>query len=821
MVMGSDDAVHKKGIVMESTQAKLQQLNLKEKVKLISGASLWRTFPIEHAGIPILKVSDGPNGVRGDGGKPAASFPVGICLASTWDTGLIEQVGADIADEARSKDVQVVLGPTINIHRTPLAGRNFECYSEDPYLSGMLASAFTTGLQEKRVGACLKHFVCNDSEFERHTISVEVDERTLREIYLRPFEIAIRKSRPWTLMASYNRINGVYACSHDYLINQILKKEWGFEGLVISDWFAAKETVENATGGLDLEMPGPAVAWGQALLGSLKRGEVTEEVIDDKVSRLLKVLDWSGRFDQPDEKVEQAINEPQHRDTAYQAAVEGMVLLKNTGILPLKSEQLSKLALIGPNTHSFRIMGGGSSALRPHYVSTPMDALAEKLPETELVSVAGCLTHKFIPEPPGRWLSPVEQGSESVSGLMARFYADTDCQELILERAIRASTIHATDKARAIILEGWLLCETAGIHTLGLLSTGKARLYADGKLLIDNWQDVQPGEAFFSQGSVEKRAQLDLIAGQSVHLKIEFEAQPDKNFKSVRYGILGPQPNDGIKDAVDLAATADAVLLMVGTNDDWETEGNDRATLALPGDQDELIRRVLEVNANTVVVNNSGSPISMPWLAESPAVIQTWFAGQEFGNALVDILLGKANPSGKLPITFPAALQDTPAYTSYPGEFGKVHYGEGLYVGYRWYTSRDIQPLFAFGHGLSYTSFEYSELGIADCKADGSVAIEFDLCNNGECLGKEAVQVYLQAMHSPVAKPKLALACFAKITLSVGEKRRISLLLDAESFAHWDVEQGAWRQDPGHYLVHVGASSADLRLTVDLDYQVS
>lgn len=797
---------------------KLKLLSLAEKVKLISGESMWRTFPVERVGIPVLKVSDGPNGVRGDGGKAAACFPVGICMASTWNTALIEQVGADVADEARSKDVQVVLGPTINIHRTPLAGRNFECYSEDPYLSGLLAAAFTIGLQNKGVGACLKHFVCNDSEFERHTISVEVDERTLREIYLRPFEIAIKKSRPWTLMAAYNRINGIYACSHHYLINEVLKSEWGFEGLVISDWFAAKETVENATGGLDLEMPGPAVAWGQPLLDSLNRGEIDEQVVDDKVSRLLKVLDWTGRFDQPDEKSENAIDQQQHRDTAYQAAAEGMVLLKNAGLLPLQAGQISKLALIGPNTHSFRIMGGGSSAVRPHYISTPMEALAERLPRTELVSLPGCLTHKFIPEPPRQWLSPVAGDAGSVAGLLGRFYADIQCEELILERAIGASTVHAKDNIRAVVLEGWFSCENTGVHTFGLLSTGKARLYVDEQLLIDNWRHVLPGEAFFSQGSAEQRAQLDMRQGQTVRFKIEYEPDPDKNFKAVRYGILGPQPVDGIGDAADLARDADAVLLMVGTNDDWETEGNDRLSLALPGDQDELISKVLEANPNTIVVNNSGSPISMPWLADAPAVIQTWFAGQEFGNALADILFGEVNPSGKLPITFPAALEDTPAFTNYPGEFGKVHYGEGLYVGYRWYSSRSIEPLFCFGHGLSYTSFEYSRLRIVAQSVDGSVTIEFDLQNSGERLGKEIAQVYLQALQSSVAKPKLQLACFAKLSLQPGEKRRLRLELEAETFAHWDVQTGNWQREAGAYLVHVGASSNDLRLEVDLNY---
>ena len=429
---------------MIDIEALLSSLLLEEKVKLVAGESFWRTHPIESAAIPVLKVSDGPNGVRGDGGVAAASFPVGICMASTWNKALIQRVGDAIADEAKSKDVQVVLGPTINLHRTPLGGRNFECYSEDPYLSGMLASAFTDGIQAKGVGACLKHYVCNDSEFERHTISVEVDERTLREVYLRPFEIAIERSQPWTVMASYNRINGIYACSHDALVNNVLKKEWGFDGLVISDWFAAKETIENALGGLDLEMPGPAVAWGAELLKAAQEGDVPESVIDDKVRRLLRVLERSGRFEDPVEKPELGVDKLEHQKIAYQAAVEGMVLLKNEQVLPLKKDDLNKIAVIGPNTKSFRIMGGGSSSLRPHYVKSPLDVLQETLQASEVRTAIGCTTHKFIPEPARDLLSPAV--GSNAKGLRGEFYQGDIGSEMLGERVIGAATIHIGGK---------------------------------------------------------------------------------------------------------------------------------------------------------------------------------------------------------------------------------------------------------------------------------------------------------------------------------------------------------------------------------------
>ncbi|MFV2089896.1 MAG: glycoside hydrolase family 3 C-terminal domain-containing protein, partial [Pseudomonadales bacterium] len=636
---------------MVDIDAALRKLTLEEKVTLVSGESLWRTFPIDGAAVPVLKVSDGPNGVRGDGGVSAASFPVGICMASTWNTDLLQRVGDAIAEEALSKDVQVVLGPTINIHRTPLGGRNFECYSEDPLLSGTLAAAFISGVQRKGVGACLKHYVCNDSEFERHTISVEVDERTLREIYLKPFEIAIKASHPWTIMAAYNRINGTYACSHDHLINQVLKGEWEYDGLVISDWFAAKETVANALGGLDLEMPGPTRVWGKALLEAVRSGDVAETLIDDKVMRLLRVIDRTHRFERPDEKPEQGVDKPEHRQTAYQAAAEGMVLLKNNGVLPLAGSGLKKLAVIGPNAAEFRIMGGGSSALKPHYIASIFDAIAEKMPGVEVVTAPGCTTHKFIPEPDSRLLSP-EAGS-GAHGLQAQFFEEKIGSSLVAERVIRSSTVHVGGLAAGAMsasLEGLYNVTESGEHEFGLLSTGKARLTVNDELLIDNWNATEPGEAFFTQATTEKRNRISLTAGEDTRLKIEFEVDPGNTFRAFRYGILPPQPEDAIADAVALAGSADAVMLMVGTNDDWETEGNDRVTLALPGAQDELIARVLAANEKAVVVNNSGSPVDMPWLTAAPAVIQSWFAGQESANALIDIVSGVVNPSGKLPI---------------------------------------------------------------------------------------------------------------------------------------------------------------------------
>ncbi len=788
----------------------IQKLNLEEKVQLVSGASAWRTVPIPGAGVPEMKVSDGPNGVRGDGGVAAASFPVGICMASTWNTELVERVGDAIADEAKSKGVQVVLGPTINIHRTPLGGRNFECYSEDPLLSGMLASAFTDGVQAAGIGACVKHFVCNDSEFERMTISVEVDERTLREIYLRPFEIAIKRSNPWTIMGSYNRINGIYACSHDFLMNQVLKGEWGYDGLVISDWYAAKETVPNALGGLDLEMPGPAIAWGKNLQNAVEQGEVPEAVLDEKIERLLLCMSRTGLLDDVKVTAELALDKPDHRKLAYQAAAEGMVLCKNNGLLPLDLSQQKKIAVIGPNVEDFRIMGGGSSALRPHYVEKPLAQLAKQFPSLQIETARGCYTHKYVPETPQHQLSPTEGSNEK--GLQYQFYSGGLAGELDSERVVSRGTIMLQglneSKRDSLIATGYYKAEATGEHTIGIYAAGKSRVFVNDALVVDNWTAPVKGDAFFGQASTEIQAKVSMEAGQSYAVRIEYDADPASTFKAMRYGILGPDTEAGMTRAIEIAKDADAVILLVGTNDDWETEGNDRESLSLPGEQDELIRAVAAANPNTVVVNNSGSPVAMPWLDEVPAMIQTWFAGQEFGHALMDLITGKANPSGKLPITFPHKMTDTPAFTSYPGEFGKVHYGEGLFVGYRWYDSREMEPLLPFGFGLSYTSFEFSNLNL---EANGTLTC--DVTNTGLRQGKETVQVYVEPIDSPVSRPLRELKAFSKVDLAPGQTQTVQFALDDEAFAHWDISANAWQVAAGEYRVHVGNSSRHLPLS--------
>jgi len=802
---------------LEST---LEQLTLEEKIRLVSGASLWRTHAIPEKGIPVLKVSDGPNGVRGDGGQASVSYPVGIALGASWNPDLIERVGAAIAQDAKDKDVQVVLGPTINLQRTPIGGRNFECYSEDPLLSGELARAFTKGVQSERVGACLKHFVCNDTEFERQTVSSTVDAQTLREVYLKPFEIALRE-KPWTIMAAYNRINGIYACSHKNLLVDILKTEWGFEGLVMSDWWAAKETVPNALGGLDLEMPGPTTVWGDALLEAVQKGVVAEDVIDDKVRRLLTVLDWSGRFEAPEEKPEQVSCSQQSVQAAYEAAVEGMVLLKNEDVLPLAQSSLQRVALIGPNLREYRIMGGGSSSLKPESLSEPMAALAAAAPHIEWTTAIGCKTHKYLPGPERSLLRPlVSEGADGQhikQGLRATFYDEKG--EVVLDRVMAQNVIAASfieSRTHRVTLEGQFLPNLDGDHFFGLLSTGFAKMWIDGELLIDNATSRESGEAFFMQGSTERHASIACRVGVAVAIRIEYEADPDpeKNFRAFRYGILPPEQMDPVEEAVSVASEADAVLIFAGTNDDWETEGHDREVMELPGRQDELIQRVCEINPNTVVLLNSGSPTAMPWLAEARAVLQIWFPGQSMGRALADILFGHVSPSGRLPQTFPKTLSDAPAMADYPGENGVMRYGEGINVGHRAYIQHGVEPLFAFGHGLTYAAFDYGAPSLVKTEAGLSVELEVRHC--GVVPAQETIQIYARFGDEPWPKPAQVLVGFRKVLIEPGASVTVRVPLEGSMFHAWDEARAAWQPITQPATLMVGASATDIRAELAL-----
>ena len=802
----------------------ISQLTLEEKVSMLSGFNSWYTHKIDHADVPSIKMSDGPNGVRGDStsGKTSACFPCAISIGSTWDLPLIKQLGVALGEEAKAKDVDVLLGPTINIHRHPLGGRHFESFSEDPLLTGKIAVEYLQGVQSKDVAACLKHFVGNDTEYQRHAISSNIDEQTLREIYLLPFEMGVKQGDAKVVMSAYNKLNNIYCSSHQDLLINILKTELGFDGYVVSDWGAALETEENANGGLDLEMPGPTNVWGELLLNSVRDGSVDEMLINDKVKRILTVAEFSKRFEKPGFKAEESIDSSEHRQLLRKAAADGMVLLKNDGLLPLQNN-IKKLAIIGPNAKNAQIIGGGSASLKSHYQVHPLDALRQKFePEAKVTYAKGCHTHKYLPK-----LNEGLMGSEK--GFLVEYFSGKDFDKnLVMQEHLVgnkfwvfegfAKEVLAKEERPDISVR--FSCEytpnITGSHEFEIFGIGQCKLLIDGKEIIDNWTHTDPGEAFFTFSSASKKGKVDFQEGKNY--KIEMLYHFEGGFPAVYIGCQAPDAVDLFQEALDAAIDADQVILVVGTNSDWETEGNDRADFNLPLDQNKLINEVLKINKNTTVVLNTGSPVNMPWVDNANAVIQTWFAGQEFGNALVDVLTGTVNPSGKLPTTFPINIEDTPAYHCYPGKDLQMNYEEKLLVGYRWYDRQGIPALFPFGHGLSYTKFDYSNLAVT-INESLEVSCKFIIENTGDMAGAETAQCYVAFENTNELEPVKTLQGFVKETLDSNETKELEIKLTARNFSYWDIKSKQWKIRKGAYEILIGSSATamHLRTTINLE----
>ena len=663
---------------MKDIQSIVAQMTLEEKAALSIGASSWTTTPIERLGVPELIMSDGPHGVRrvpdvhavASESLPATCFPTASCLASTWDVELIHTMGEALAEECIALDVDVLLGPGVNMKRSPLCGRNFEYFSEDPYLAGELAASMINGIQSKGVGTSLKHYAANSQEFERFSISAEVDERTLREIYLPAFEKAVKQAQPWTVMCSYNKINGIFGSEQHHLLTEILKEEWGFEGLVVSDWGAVRDRVAALQGGLDLEMPGPQARRVDAVTEAVRSGELDEAVLDETVRRILRIVfkaketPKKGRFDVD-----------AHHELAQQVAAEGMVLLKNDGVLPLKQPQ--KIAVIGRSAEHAHFQGGGSSHINTTKVAVPFEELKTRAGDAELN-------------------------------------------------------------------------------------------YAPGYPADD----------------------------------------------SVRQNM--------IDEAVTLAQAADVALLYIALPTFKESEGYDRQDLDLTDQQVALIKAVAKVQPKTVVVLNNGAPLAMNvWIDDVAAVLEGWMMGQAGGAAIADILFGKVNPCGKLGETFPLKLVDTPAYINWPGETGVVRYGEGLFIGYRYYDAKQMPVLFPFGYGLSYTSFNYDNAKVSakHFKDRDGVTVTVDVSNTGEVAGKEIVQVYIHDREAALSRPEKELKGFTKVELQPGETKTVSVKLDFRAFAYYHPEYKQWITENGDFDILIAASAVDIRhtLTVTLE----
>lgn len=799
----------------------LAAMTLEEKVSLLAGEDLWHLPSVERLGVPRLKMTDGPNGARGadwTAGPPSACFPCGSALAATFDTDLVAQVGRHLAEEARAKRAHVLLGPTVNIHRHPLAGRNFECYSEDPELTAQLAVAYIGALQGAGVSACVKHYVANDSEYERMTISSEVPERALREIYLRPFEAAVCDAGTWSIMAAYNRVGGVHASEHPELLRTILRDEWGFDGMVVSDWGATHSTEPAARAGLDVEMPGPAQHRGRRLVDAVQAGAVEEKVVDGLAAAVLRVAERTGCLDGPDPTAEDegSADTPDRTRLAREVAAAGIVLLRNEPaaggrpLLPLDPGSLSSIAVIGPNSDPARIQGGGSAGVSPYREVTPLDGIRTRVGDGVEVRHSrggeiarsighidrrllcsrdddqGCLTVEHFDGPPGGSPPVLRQTVRRIPAGWNRPPAGIDPGRWSMR------------------VGGTITTATSGEHLLQVRATGRVVVRVDGEAVA---------EAVAGERGARADARLHLAEGVPHDLEVDLVPPVDFGWAAgfdLRH--RPPAPDDEVAAAAAVAAGTDVAVVVVGTDNDWETEGRDRSDLALPGRQAELIRAVARANPHTVVVLNTGAPVDVDWIEEVPAALQLWFAGQEAGSALADVLFGDVNPSGRLPTTIPRRLSDTPAFTSYPGEHGQVHYGEGLFVGYRWYDARGIEPAFAFGHGLSYTTFEHRSLA-AGSGADGVVTVEVEVANTGERDGHEVVQVYVAPVAPRVARPPKELKAFRRVAVAAKDRRLVRFELGPRAFAHWDPTAHGWRVEPGEYELCVGAASDDIRAT--------
>jgi len=810
----------------------LAELTLDEKAALTAGSDAWHTAPIARLGIPRMKFSDGPIGVRGGGvdallggasDVTSACFPNATCLAASFDPDLLEEVGRALAQEAKTKGVHVVLGPTVNLHRSPLGGRHFECYSEDPHLTARLATGLVRGVQGEGVAACVKHFVCNDSEFERMSISSEVSERALREIYLQPFEAAVREAGTRTIMSAYNRVNGTFATEHRELLVDVLKREWGFTGLVVSDWFAIKDTRGAGNGGNDLEMPGPPRHFGPALADAVRSGSVDAGELDDKVRRILGVMEWTGALDATGEPEERSVDRAEHRALARRAAAAGCVLLTNRrAVLPLADTADLRVALVGPNAAQTSAQGGGSARVAPHYTVAVLQAFEQRAQARgfSLVHEAGCTSFRQLPLLGAEALRAADGsagmdcdyfGSESLEGDPG--HHDTLANPGHTWRGPISDTIDlGSFSAR---LTATFTPGVSGLHRFSLQAAGRARLRIDGREVIDNWTAPVPGDSWFGFGSQEEVAEVALTAGRPVALALEYSTGGARAFRGFRLGHCEPVPPDGLERACDAARHADVAVVVVGLNADWETEGHDKTDMALPGEQAELVRRIAAVNRRTIVVLNAGAPVEMEWADDVAAVLVAGYGGQEAGHAVVDVLMGEADPGGRLATTIPVRLDDVACHTGdtavYPGANGVVRYAEDLHVGHRHYDASSIRPRFAFGHGLSYTRFAIDGFEIpSQVDAGQPLRLGVTVRNVGARAGLEVVQVYLADLECRLPRPPRELAAFGKVRLDPGEARKLTLEIAPRAMGFWDPETRDFRIEPGSFELGIGRSSDEI-----------
>ncbi|KAH8694614.1 glycoside hydrolase superfamily [Ilyonectria robusta] len=804
-----------------NVKAVLAKLNTSEKIDLLSGIDFWHTKGFPEHGVPSLRLSDGPNGVRGTknlAGVPAACFPCGTALGATFSVPLLEEAGRLMGHESIAKGAHILLGPCINMQRSPLGGRGFESLSEDPVVAGLGAAAMIRGIQKTGVVATIKHFVCNDQEHERGLYDAVITERALREIYLRPFQIALKeggKGGPGAVMTAYNKLNGRHVSEHK-ILSEVLRGEWGWEGLVMSDWFGTYSTSGSINAGLDLEMPGPTRWRGGNLLHALRSNKVSYKTLDERAEEVLRVVKRCAASNIPENAPEGTIDTPETAALLRKLAGESIVLMKNEKeVLPLAKDKSASsptlTVIIGPNAKVSVFCGGGSSSLNPYYAVSPFDGISNCL-STEPQYTVGCYAHKELPIL-GPSLTTTKSGS--TPGVTFRSYTEPPSVEN--RKAVDEISLTKTDmllldyKRPAITSPLWYA-------DLGLCVYGTAKLYVDSKMVIDNETAQRQGSVFYGCGTVEEKGIIQVTKGASYHIKVVFASAPTNKLGAggvVRFGGGGIRiggcpimdPKMEIEKAKIMAEKADQVIICAGLNADWEGDGADRANMELSGHMNKLISTVAAANPNTVVVMQAGTPVEMPWISEVSALVHAWYGGNETGNAIADVLFGQVNPSGKLPLSFPIRNEDNPAFLNYRSERGRTLYGEDVYIGYRYYemTKRDV--LFPFGHGLSYTTFSLSNLKVA--QEDQAVVVSLKVKNTGRVAGAEVVQVYVAQKAPLIRRPKKELKGFTKIYLEAGEDRVVSVeLVTREAACLWDEARASWVVEKDTYEVIVGNSSA-------------
>ncbi|MFC8091074.1 beta-glucosidase [Streptomyces sp. NPDC057301] len=797
-----------------AVEAALAALDLDAKARLLSGQDTWTLPALPEIGLKSLVMSDGPIGVRGvhwTADDPSVALPSPTALAATWDPDLARRAGTLLAQEARRKGVHVLLAPTVNLHRSPLGGRHFEAYSEDPYLTGTIGAGYVNGVQSGGVGTTVKHFVANDAETERFTVNNLVSERALRELYLAPFEIIVENAHPWGIMTAYNTVNGTTMSEHQYLVNEVLRGEWGFDGYNVSDWMAARSTVGAIEGGLDVAMPGPQTVYGEPLAQAVRDGKVTEAKVDDAVRNVLRLAARVGILDGAEPVVTEYPESVDGPELAREIARRSFVLVRNqAGALPLRPN--ATVALIGAAARDARVLGGGSATVFPDRIVSPLDGLTAALPDGTLAYAVGA--------DPNTELGIADKGFE-----LRAVCRDADGNVIGTGSApnghiqwmggdLPEGVTH--EALRTVELTGTFTPRDTGPHTFGIKGIGAFKLTIDGTTYYDDVQrpaKEDPFAAFF--GAPVPRAQPELTAGAPVEVSlthvVEFPEGVPLRVVGFTLAHQEPQrdPDELIAEAVEAARNADTAVVVVATTDRVESEGFDRTDLTLPGRQDDLVRAVAAANPNTVVVVNSGSPVELPWREDVAAVLLGWFPGQEAGTALADVLTGAHEPGGRLPTTW-GSLTDAPVTQVVPSA-GELPYDEGVFIGYRAWEKEGRVPSYPFGHGLGYTEWTYESV-----KVEGTT-VTVRLRNSGERAGREVVQVYLAPAEPGTDRPARGLAGFADVAAGPGETAEAVIELPRRAFEMWDEQTNSWMFVKGSYEIQVGRSIADRRVTATIN----